>query len=125
MKRNTENTVCLLCGSRSNVETIFPTTYFNNKYFIYLKCRKCKLIFINPLLSEEDYSILYQIDYHNESFAKEDIDFSWYYKKIKPFINKGDKLILDYGCGNSFLINYLKKKGFTVMGTRYNNEIVA
>jgi 2-polyprenyl-3-methyl-5-hydroxy-6-metoxy-1,4-benzoquinol methylase len=120
---------CLFCSSEEYGNSYLPDTFFNGRTFRYVKCKNCRLIYIDPLPSAADYAAMYPISYQSGintwllpvPFKKlPGLRFSYgkQFELIRKF--SSGKKILDYGCGQAnFLIN-AKHHGFECDGTEYN-----
>lgn len=118
---------CLFCFSANIKEADYPrSTIFNNKIFQYKECQQCGLIFINPLPSDEDFSLMYSQSYHAAFYYdnKPAEDLSCIYELIKAHHPKA-KSIVDYGCGDGSLLRFLNKKGFNCFGIEYDQKNIS
>ena len=128
------NPKCPYCNEAGFASSYLPDTFFNNKLFQYLKCKKCKLLFIYPFPQADDFIVMYPPSYQNginfdiinDPLSIESKKISSYgrnFELIQKF-STGKKL-LDYGCGAAnFLLNALHN-GFECDGVEYNPEHVA
>jgi SAM-dependent methyltransferase len=107
---------------------------FNNKIFEYFKCLACESIFIHPLPTEEDLTLMYSgtndhtyledVDYfeHNNKFDK--YHYRWH--QLRDFNqNKGllkGKKFLDAGCGNGFYLKNAVEQGFKGTGIEFDKK---
>lgn len=115
---------CLFCESTALRKAIIPgSTFFNNKVFDYKRCKKCGLVFINPIPIEEDYQKMYAKEYHTSYYFKDQtVDFSYLEPLMQGFSK--DSTLLDYGCGDASFLKYFASKGYKVTGTEYDPELV-
>lgn len=114
---------CLFCHSVNVRASFYPSFTFNNKQFQYIICNDCKLVYLNPLLSDEDLAKLYSLDYHNEFYFAEEKQYEEQLSILKSLNISGR--LLDYGCGDASFLRYLRNKGFTLHGAEYQPELVA
>jgi len=130
-----KNVICPICGSMrciiefKNIEDI-EHKYVKGK-FDYYKCKKCKVVFLHPLPSDEQISQFYNPEYQchttidikarnkTKEFIKKYFGFLFLdnlvFKNISKcfkFIlkDKEDVSILEYGCGNCSLMYQIKEK---------------
>ena len=119
---NNESSVCLYCGSRNiQVSQKLPILY-NQREFIWNRCKDCGLFFLSPALSPEDYSMLYSIDYHQKYYSDFDADHSAQVALVNNFTTK--KSILDFGCGNGSMLAAFDEAGYTTAGVEFSNDMV-
>ncbi|OFX56520.1 MAG: hypothetical protein A2046_14255 [Bacteroidetes bacterium GWA2_30_7] len=117
-------TSCPFCFSTQNVSTVFENTYFNGKIFEYRKCLECKLIYVQPFPSHDDYVAMYPTTYQGE------INLDTLYRnensKIIKLINQysNKKKLLDYGCGNGSFILQAQENKFECTGVEFSNELI-
>ena len=63
--------------------------------------------------------------YYNEDFYEEHIKIKDGYRYFADFIHKkyrDARSVIDFGCGNAYLITFLKKKGITVKGIDFSKD---
>jgi 2-polyprenyl-3-methyl-5-hydroxy-6-metoxy-1,4-benzoquinol methylase len=125
---------CVYCNETLFSSSYLPSTTFNGKTFNYLKCKRCDVIYLDPLPSEDDYFKMYPPSYQsgidntilNNPYKKlPGLRFSYGYQfdLIKKYMSS-EVRILDYGCGNAnFLIN-AKSQGFSCDGAEFNKAHV-
>ena len=116
---------CLFCNSSEIKKASFPRpTFFNDKKFEYYQCKKCKLIFVNPLPSSDDYLKMYAKTYHEQFYFKNaSPDYKDLYRLLKE--NLSERSILDYGCGDGYFLQYFLQKGYKCAGVEYDPELVS
>src|SRR6478672_2177940 len=117
-----KKTACLFCGSMDTKESFYPKVSFNNRVFVYLECRSCKLNFNDPLLSGDDYNVLYPIQYHDEFYFKIKKKFEKQLSILQK--HQGIKTFVDYGCGDGGLLDVLSKNGYECTGVEYSPSLV-
>ncbi|MBC7424006.1 MAG: class I SAM-dependent methyltransferase [Ferruginibacter sp.] len=113
---------CLFCeSSRVEDDTRLPI-FYNGTLFTWKKCKKCSLVFIGPPLSNDDTQKLYAPSaYHDEYYFKYTEGYTAQLKAIKPY---KQKTVLDFGCGDAGLLNFLQTNNYTVTGVEYDNGLV-
>jgi 2-polyprenyl-3-methyl-5-hydroxy-6-metoxy-1,4-benzoquinol methylase len=114
---------CLFCDSYNITTSTYENTIFNNKEFEYLKCTNCKLVFLNPLPTTEDYIKMYPIEYQGKMATIANGSYDTLFQKINLF-KKSNSQLLDYGCGNGRFVVEAIQNGYTVTGTEYNADLV-
>ncbi len=110
---------CPVCNS-TQADFIF------NKYgFTHVRCRHCSLVYVEPVLSEENLIKMYQsthsLDLYatlltNESKKRRDLNSLAIVKKVKEKKKTPGMKWLDIGCGYGSLLKEAKKEGFEVFG---------
>lgn len=127
---------CIFCSNNSFKQYSFPKIEFNNKLFLYQKCKNCNLIQLNPLPNEDDYNEMYKPDYQNNEVDTNELDdlnkplsgLRFSYKEQFDIIRKNvgkNPSILDYGCGNGNFIYNAYQNGFeNVFGAEFNENYV-
>lgn len=121
---------CLFCQATSYKKSYLPSTFFNGKQFDYLQCTSCRLVYLHPLPTPDDYMKMYPPSY--QSGVGKEILANPYKKLIGLRYSYGIHFdlirrhasekarILDYGCGNAnFLLNALHH-GFSCEGAEFN-----
>lgn len=127
---------CNLCDSTEYTIKYNIPRYGKNIRIV--KCKKCNLIYQNPLPSTKDIVDMYDKDYFNGKGFDEGVNYyeglkhkkSWDYisnsrmKNIEKFSNKGK--ILDIGCGMGDFLDIAKKRGWNTNGlelSKYSSNI--
>ena len=131
---------CFCCSDREIkkiYENLYDKNFFRGGKFSLLKCKKCNLEFISPLLNEKQLKNYYPekeyysfYDYNKLALLYHKISAYYYSKKSNLFsvifypfsrilysyyIDKG-KSILEIGCGNGMKLNIYKKYGMKTYG---------
>lgn len=120
---------CQLCNEVKYNISYLPSTRFNDKIFEYRGCASCKLIYLYPLPTPDDYLKMYPPQYQNGIDDRLQINpekklpgLRFSYQVHWDLINryKPNGRILDYGCGSAnFIVNSLSK-GYICDGAEYN-----
>lgn len=112
------NIKCFCCG-KTNFEVIKTADEmrfgcFGNKDKKILKCKDCSLVFMYPQWTDEEINDLYATYWSKKDFKnqKNKIKISKYLTK---FLKKEEK-VLEVGSGLGHNLNYLKSKGYNVIG---------
>ncbi len=114
---------CPVCGARP-VGLTFPyTTLFNGARFHYLKCCKCKSVFVDPVPDAQTFEKIYsKSSYHDQYY---DGNVSAHYSDSVSLLNKHLKLsttVLDYGCGVGSFLKACSLQGFVPVGVEFDSE---
>jgi 2-polyprenyl-3-methyl-5-hydroxy-6-metoxy-1,4-benzoquinol methylase len=114
---------CLFCGSHNIKKAKFPRKVsYNHTLFNYHSCRKCKLVFIDPLPTTADYEKMYSVSYHDKFYFNNEPKHPGAIEVAEQFIQ--GKKILDYGCGDASFIKTFHRKGYSCIGVEYEKELV-
>ena len=128
---------CIICGSE-DFKVIYKNKHDRFVKFIEGKdtvsykvtCRKCSLVFQNPVFTNEELRKIYSADYGNlmgygslspsEKFIKEKSyraceQFRWISDNI-DFSSIGAKSVLEVGCSAGLLLNLFSKSGWQAEG---------
>src|SRR6185369_15912038 len=84
-------------------------------------CKHCDLLFLLPLLNDDDKEKMYGSAYHEKYYFNYTEDYSKQLELIRPH---NIKTFLDFGCGDAGLINYLQAKNYLVSGVEYDINLV-
>jgi 2-polyprenyl-3-methyl-5-hydroxy-6-metoxy-1,4-benzoquinol methylase len=121
---------CNLCGfddAKLILRARNRITNEEKKFFKLLKCRKCGLVYLNPRPDKEEIKKYYPPWYHSRvqtnviDITKTKIwGIPWreaMQKKAEPILKyKKRGRILDIGCGDGFLLKFLKESGWQTYG---------
>jgi len=126
---------CPFCNSSVAVSTFYPTSYFNKKFFTYIKCKNCRLVYLSNYPDKDDYVAMYPPSYQKDEvittiepdpFKKLPglrFSYGFQFDLIRKQIGTGSK-ILDYGCGNGHFIANAIHHGFHCDGAEFNKEYI-
>ncbi len=135
--QNLEFVNCNFCNSND-----YKIKYVKNEFNI-VQCNVCKLVYVNPRLTQESIAQLYNKDYFlGKGFDKSinlKLDFErdskklilldWDISTIKEFLSKNNfsnsPKLLDVGCGMGLFLFKARNAGFEVQGlelSKYASE---
>lgn len=141
-----ELTSCTLCGSTNLMHAIndVPDIFgSHDERFKYDRCQNCKVLILNPRVSESEISSYYS-DYYTHSENKRrplyrilinqillGLNVSWRCVKvwapndcIPHLFGRKRKNILDFGCGSGSNLFFLKALRFNVCGFETDENLV-
>ena len=119
---NTENISCPICDGLSFSKIFSRPDYLyttTSHPFDVVRCKNCKLVFVNPRPSEADIHSFYPDNFYNTDLTAEEtiIDkcksLAGKYEKVKA-LPKGN--LLDIGCAKGEFLYMMKVKGWNVTG---------
>ena len=117
-----ENTSCAVCGKSSETEL------FHKNSFRIVKCNECGLVYVNPRLSKQDVSDLYNwnlispLQYYRENQEGDYITFQERVKEIERLYGKKGTM-LDIGCNIGTFLKAAKELGWDCYGVDINKEV--
>lgn len=120
--------VCAICGKNAPFKILYPANFkvdrLNEDHFSarrvpdhlhyrLVRCKKCCLIFSNPILKEKEINKLYRkskvtYELEIESLKK---SYGYYLKKVIDYVPSKESL-LEIGCGNGFFLEEALEQGF-------------
>jgi SAM-dependent methyltransferase len=122
---------CPLCGS----EALHSTYLAKDRHygipgrFHIVKCISCSLIFLNPLLGDEELSALYPADYY--AYQDNMLNSSRWKEIAKRLMGIRIKTrdpkftapgrMLDLGCGTGWFLRDMREEGWDVYGVEINS----
>ncbi len=107
---NNNKISCPLCDEKNNLETLTGTTHRR-----YIRCRRCELIFVNPidLISNAEEKKRYLEHNNGIQFPGYVAFLNWAVKPALTFLLP-DMKRLDYGCGPAPTLSILlERQGFS------------
>ncbi|MES3005137.1 MAG: class I SAM-dependent methyltransferase [Patescibacteria group bacterium] len=110
---------CIICDGESE-------SFIRHDGYNFLECSGCKLLFVSPMPSDEELSIVYspKVGYQSNKTKNDYTKTENYkYKKILEEVlrqNSPNKNVLDVGASDGEFLFYAKKAGFTVAGVEPN-----
>ncbi len=122
--------LCCLCGIE-DAEPIAVGADFeyrtSSDEFLAVRCRRCRLVYLNPRPADDEAGRIYPNDYHAFQFRPAEYGFVYRVRRkleAKRLLRwcKGlpaDARILDVGCGDGFHLGLLREfgqKGWTLEG---------
>jgi 2-polyprenyl-3-methyl-5-hydroxy-6-metoxy-1,4-benzoquinol methylase len=124
---------CLFCNSSKIELADLPKNRFSNILFCYFECSACKLLFIDPIPSQEVLIEMYPPSYQG-SIETEQINLNnkmpglrFTYLEQFDLIKKYcgiSKQVLDYGCGTGHFIYNLRSSGHEISGVEFSVDTV-
>jgi 2-polyprenyl-3-methyl-5-hydroxy-6-metoxy-1,4-benzoquinol methylase len=117
---------CPTCDSKGNYKKIFV-----KNGAIHVKCCKCSMIFVNPVLKES-----YLLEFYKknnswlnvlENIYEREIDIKKYQYSldiINSFQHKKERSVLDIGCASGLFLDVAKKNGWRPYGIEINKRAI-
>lgn len=135
-----ESVKCDICSSNNNTLLLQARDYRYGHpgMFNIVKCNNCGLIYINPRPTNESILKLYERDYTpknnlkvlpkiHETKWKITLKKVWHRingQYVDEIITEAKGKILDVGCGDGYLLLFLKQKGCEIYGVETNHKSV-
>ncbi len=124
---------CPFCNCSHYQDSYLPNTIFNGKNFKYVACKDCKLIYVTPIPSTEDFALMYTTEYQggaNKRIAKNfkkklpglRFSYSVHFDIIKH--THSNLHVLDYGCGDGNFVFSALESGIECYGAEFNPDQV-
>ncbi|UCD15189.1 MAG: class I SAM-dependent methyltransferase [Candidatus Omnitrophota bacterium] len=115
---------CPLCGA-NEFETLFVKCGFPH-----VKCNRCNLVYVNPILNQQEYEKLWQAEDSWESILESEPQIKMQTLEARYSLdiaelcinNKDDISICDVGCGPGRLLGEAKKRGYYAFGIEPNRR---
>lgn len=114
---------CPICGGRPTGPTFPYATRFNAAYFGYLKCGKCKSVFVDPVPDAQTFALMYaKSAYHDRYYDGGDgVDYSESVRLLRQYLKPGST-VLDYGCGVGSFLKACGMQGLVAFGVEFDGE---
>lgn len=114
---------CPLCAGKPTGLTFPYKTRFNDVHFGYLKCSKCKSVYVDPVPDALTFARMYaKSAYHDQFYdGSEGEDYQESVRLLSKHLKPGLK-VLDYGCGLGWFLKACKSHGFVPFGVEFNND---
>lgn len=120
--------VCAICGENVPFKILYPANFkvesLNENHFSarrvpdhlhyrLVRCKKCGLIFSNPILKEKEINKLYRKSKVTYELEIENLkkSYGYYLEKVIDYA-PGKKSLLEIGCGNGFFLEEALKQRF-------------
>lgn len=122
-----EEVVCNLCGENDTDQFCFSKSKYEEDFFQLVKCKNCKLIYVNPRLNVKEMAEGYKMDpstipYYGNLFKgrkrQGNLILSHY---LKPLLGDKRGSFLEIGAGTGAMLASAKELGFNnVIGLELN-----
>ena len=124
--KKTRISKCAICKTRGDFELVyaknFQNSHINTSIFsarrlpdrihgTVIKCIRCGLVRSKQFVKSSTLEKLYQNSQFTYAKLTNNLS-STYFSILNPILKSKDCNILEIGCGNGFLLSYLKKKGY-------------
>ncbi len=116
----TEERLCPVCTSNT------PTFMFNKEGGTYVKCSSCNMVYLNPVLTDEELTKFYQSNHSVQSEIVETDDDDFYVKIYNKGLDSIQEVqhksvsILDVGCSSGFFLDQARMRSFDTYGIELN-----
>lgn len=111
---------CPVCGSAG------PEPLYAVKGFSIVRCRTCRMVYVDPRIPDEAIFDIYRNQYFQRSadgYGGYELiapmrkrTFARWYRTIRPFLPAGRGNALDVGCAAGYFIDVLTEDGWTAEG---------
>lgn len=125
-KQYAQSRKCPLCEA-DEFETLFIKCGFPH-----VKCNKCSLVYVNPILNKEEYEKIFSAEDSwetvletEEQIKMQSLEANYSLDIMELYLdskNKKDISICDIGCGPGTLLIEAKKRGYRVLGIESNKR---
>lgn len=114
---------CPVCGARPVGPTFPYETQFNDAYFLYLMCCKCKSVFVDPVPNEQTFAMMYAKSAYHDFFYDCDkgIDYSESVHMLRQYVEPG-AIVLDYGCGVGDFLKACRSQELVPFGVEFDGD---
>jgi len=118
---------CPLCGS------IHYYKVYTIKGFAIVRCKDCRLVYVNPRISDEQLFEIYRHEYFRrkkggyDDYEKTEFlrrkTFGKWYRQLLPFVPPSRKTALDIGCAAGFFMDILLADDWDAEGIELDNRV--
>jgi 2-polyprenyl-3-methyl-5-hydroxy-6-metoxy-1,4-benzoquinol methylase len=114
---------CPICGGRPAGPTFPYATQFNDAYFVYLICCKCKSVFVDPVPNEQTFEMMYAKSAYHDYFYDGDkgIDYSESVHLLRRHLAPS-ATVLDYGCGVGDFLKACRSQELVPVGVEFDGD---
>lgn len=114
---------CPICGGQPTGSTFPYATRFNDAQFAYLKCGKCKSVFVDPVPDAQTFALMYaKSAYHDHYYdGGQSVDYSESVRLLRQHLKSGT-IVLDYGCGVGSFLKTCTSQGLVPFGVEFDGE---
>lgn len=114
---------CPICGARPTGSTFPYATRFNDEHFDYLKCGKCKSVFVDPVPDAHTFARMYAKSlYHDCNYdGGEGIEYVDSARLLSQHL-KPSSMVLDYGCGVGGFLKACSSQGLVPIGVEFDGD---
>ncbi len=134
---------CIICG-QNDFSAQFSKASAMGDYFTLVKCKKCRLKFLQDVPDETEIAEYYGKEYFTKRTERgydnyfsgkikdeiehvfklnlADLDFFEFEERLKK--SKEKKYSLDIGCAAGYFVNYMKKRGWEASGIDISKECI-
>lgn len=134
---------CIICKDKQRLEVLYqnnfspdritPQTFSARRtpdriHYRIVKCRRCGLLFSNPILEEDKINKLYKKSDFTFPLEAEYLKKTYwnYFEDLLPKENKEKISVLEVGCSSGFFLEEIYKRGVTnISGIEPGKESVA
>lgn len=117
-----EERACPVCRSNQ------PVHLFDKAGGTYVKCGRCAMVYLNPVLKDEELTAYYNLNHTVQSEIVENDPDNFYSKIYSQGIGSirqalpGAKTILDIGCSSGVFLDIARDEGLETYGIELNNK---
>lgn len=101
--------------------------FLNAKGFNFFKCQNCNYVFINPLPTDEEISLIYRLEYFDKGKYIDDFATKMEYKRriglIQNIAFETKPSILDFGCASGDFVNFTKSN-YDITGIDFSDDAI-
>lgn len=114
---------CPICTAKPTGSTFPYATCFNDVRFAYLKCGKCKSVFVDPVPNAQTFALMYAKSAYHDRFydGGEGADYRESARLLSQHLKPGSK-VLDYGCGVGSFLKACISQGLSPFGVEFDAD---